>query len=1112
MSLGRVFGKIVGWRSDEGRFAVLRLFGPGCWLLALLVAGEPSSVRAATVPPTYLVSISSSVETVGEVTGFQLDAYDGGIAFSGDGSYRVFRGSPSPWPAGEIVRPVDYALATPFVLGRYRDNSVKLFGPLDSGDGLQNRWISPPGPLSLRAAGRMGSNVVVLQTDGTVVEWCPGCSLPNSSLPVPLKPVAGVSSGVSLAVGLTHAVALRSDGTVTAWGAGESGQTQVPPGLADVMAVGAGDRFSAALRRDGQLVLWGDYPEPPKSLPPLKSFAVGRLRIVALGVDGSVHAWGVNTSQLHLWTDGLQSILSVGISLDALAILALGQPPVILKEPGSRLFGSGERLTLDVSVIHFGPTRYQWFLNDVAIPGETNASLTRYFIGSRQEGVYTATVSNRYGTRTTSPARMMLTDTLLLEPGRPGPVDVPRPDLLGPVRGAAVGAFHTVALRPDGTVLAWGGNQAGQCNVPPAVQDVVALAAGYQHTLALRRDGSVVAWGANDAGQCAVPPDLKPVTAVAAGMQHSVVLQSDGTVRAWGSQGFAEPAALRVITNAIAVCAGQEYTAVLRNEGTVSVFGSAFFGLLDPPSNLGPVRAIAGGSRHVAALQEDGRLRIWGDNSMGQTRVPENLTGIQTLVAGGDCTLVRMKDGTVRIIGSGSVINSSMTQVDSMVTAGERSAFVVSLPPLPVPPQLVRPPQPQLVHLGDEIQLDMEAEGSPVLSYIWYRNGRLVYRGSSVTIPADPRVAGDYTVKVFNRYGEFTTEPVRLEVLGRPAGRTYAWGFNKGFPVSATFETDTVHAVAVGNNFMVEARQDGTVDVRGDGSRGQTNLPANVHGVIAVSAGDGHVMALTQDGRVLAWGDNSRGQCSVPPGVSNAVAISAGWYHSLAVLSDGTVVGWGDNSHGEAQPPRGLNRVASVAAGMDFSTALRTDGSVVAWGDNSQGQVTGVWAGKDVQAVAAGAQHGLALLRDGNVVGWGRNDLGQRPALGAMTNAVFIAAADHYSLAIGRDGWLRSWGAAPLAPTYLTNEVYRAVKVAAGRYQALAVLPTPGVKNALEWDGARLKLKSWVSPGWRYRYEESYDLEHWVPSGPDFLAPEALLSEEVGLGAEAVYFRIREVP
>ena len=72
----------------------------------------------------------------------------------------------------------------------------------------------------------------------------------------------------------------------------------------------------------------------------------------------------------------------------------------------------------------------------------------------------------------------------------------------------AGGQSHAVALRADGTVVAWGDNEFGQISVPAGLTDVIAIAAGDYHSLALKSDGTVVAWGDNDAGERDVPAGL----------------------------------------------------------------------------------------------------------------------------------------------------------------------------------------------------------------------------------------------------------------------------------------------------------------------------------------------------------------------------------------------------------------------------------------------------------------------------------------------------------------------------------------------------------------------------------------------------------------------------
>jgi len=84
----------------------------------------------------------------------------------------------------------------------------------------------------------------------------------------------------------------------------------------------------------------------------------------------------------------------------------------------------------------------------------------------------------------------------------------------------AASGFHSLGLKDDGSVAAWGDNNYGQCNVPdPNV--FIGIAAGGWHSLGLKDDGSVAAWGYNGEGQCNVP-DPNGFVAIAAGIYHSL--------------------------------------------------------------------------------------------------------------------------------------------------------------------------------------------------------------------------------------------------------------------------------------------------------------------------------------------------------------------------------------------------------------------------------------------------------------------------------------------------------------------------------------------------------------------------------------------------------------
>jgi hypothetical protein len=70
--------------------------------------------------------------------------------------------------------------------------------------------------------------------------------------------------------------------------------------------------------------------------------------------------------------------------------------------------------------------------------------------------------------------------------------------------------------------------------VPAGLEGVVAIAAGGYHSMALKADGTVVAWGKNMYHESEVPLGLDGVVAISAGLDHSLALKADGTVVAWG--------------------------------------------------------------------------------------------------------------------------------------------------------------------------------------------------------------------------------------------------------------------------------------------------------------------------------------------------------------------------------------------------------------------------------------------------------------------------------------------------------------------------------------------------------------------------------------------------
>src|SRR5205823_8554987 len=89
----------------------------------------------------------------------------------------------------------------------------------------------------------------------------------------------------------------------------------------------------------------------------------------------------------------------------------------------------------------------------------------------------------------------------------------------------AAGDLHGLALRDDGTVVAWGRNSSGQTNVPAGLTNVVAIAAGSSHSLALTGDGRIVGRGLRNEGQTAFPSAATNVISISGGSVFSLALE-----------------------------------------------------------------------------------------------------------------------------------------------------------------------------------------------------------------------------------------------------------------------------------------------------------------------------------------------------------------------------------------------------------------------------------------------------------------------------------------------------------------------------------------------------------------------------------------------------------
>ena len=179
------------------------------------------------------------------------------------------------------------------------------------------------------------------------------------------------------------------------------------------------------------------------------------------------------------------------------------------------------------------------------------------------------------------------------------------------------------------------------------VSGITAIATGSAHTLTLRNDGTVFAWGTNTNGEVGdgttaarmAPvqiPTLRNITQVAAGGNVSFAVDRDSALWMWGAvkqSGGAiytsTPVRVSGLTGVASVAAGNGFYFVTKTDGTVWAWGRNTEGELGDGTSisrdtaamvpaLAGLRRIAPGYQQSLGLRSDATLVAWGATAQGQ--------------------------------------------------------------------------------------------------------------------------------------------------------------------------------------------------------------------------------------------------------------------------------------------------------------------------------------------------------------------------------------------------------------------------------------------------------------------------------------------------------------
>jgi len=322
----------------------------------------------------------------------------------------------------------------------------------------------------------------------------------------------------------------------------------------------------------------------------------------------------------------------------------------------------------------------------------------------------------------------------------------------------AAGVSHYLGLTRNGTVIAtaqW--DPLGYTTVPSGLSNVIAIAAGDNLSLALKRDGTVVAWGWNSDGQAIVPIGLTNVIAIAAGDRHCLALKRDGTVVAWGDSAWYQASVPPGLSSVISIAGGPLWSYAVKQDGTVVAWGWE----ATVPSGLSNVIAISTSGDATLALKHDRTLVGWGPH----VTVPNGLTGVVAIAAGPNSMALK-QDGTVVSMGlSGNSALAAPKDAGKVIAINGGYALVDLAPSNARSTRAV-----QTVEVGSQPSYAAQADGTPPFIYQWLFNETNTVSVSTNSVLAlsniQPTQAGAYSVHVVSTaYGETFSPQVWVSVI-----------------------------------------------------------------------------------------------------------------------------------------------------------------------------------------------------------------------------------------------------------------------------------------------------------------------------------------------------------
>ncbi len=471
------------------------------------------------------------------------------------------------------------------------------------------------------------SFTLAMQTNGTLWAWGQGSSgqlgqgnTSGQSLPVQ---IGYATDWQSISAGASHCLALKTDGSLWAWGLNTSGQTGNGGSVnvtspvrigstTDWVEISAGAAVSFARKSDGTVWVWGHSSNAgglpagfrqraltqavPASGASWSQFVSGSGHQMALRSDGTLWGWGINTS--NQLGDGTatdrRAPVQIGTATNWRSVTCGGNHNVAIRTDGTLWawgVGSNGQLGDGAFTLRNAPLQIGTETDWAFVDGGGNHTLA-----IKTSGTLWATgfnTSGQLGDGTTTQR------STFAQVGTDADWRT----------ASASSANHSLAIKTNGTLWAWGSNLNGvlgdgtTTNRSSPVQigtasDWADVAAAGNMSLARKTNGTLWAWGGNSDGGLGngtftgstVPIQVGTDTnwqSIIAGFNNAAAIKTDGSIWIWGDGEYGQltdgsiadrntPGMVSPATGWLGIALGNFHTTLLRNDGSFWSAGHPF--------------------------------------------------------------------------------------------------------------------------------------------------------------------------------------------------------------------------------------------------------------------------------------------------------------------------------------------------------------------------------------------------------------------------------------------------------------------------------------------------------------------------------------------------------